>query len=248
MFDRVLKNRRITILAVIVPLLFVSVSVVLARQSPVPDSVPVTSSTPEPPAWSCDRSPLAATDAGHEAHEMPSGEPATMPEFDQLYIDMMLPHHASIIALSEAALPHLTDPWLQELARDIIAAQSIENAQLTGWRTDWYGSAEPATDEASMNLMLQAMPVGTMDEMMFQMDPAGQIARFCTADDPNRAFLEQMIPHHQMAVDVSVIALDKAERPELLAFASTVSQEQQIEIALLAWIQSGWESAATPAA
>ena len=83
-------------------------------------------------------------------------------EFDQLYIDMMLPHHGSIIALSQAALPELTDPRLQEIAQTIIEAQTAENAQLTEWRAAWYGSGEPATDMAMMELMLDAMPVGTM--------------------------------------------------------------------------------------
>jgi uncharacterized protein (DUF305 family) len=34
-------------------------------------------------------------------------------EFDQMYIDMMIPHHQSIIALAQAALPRLTDERLR---------------------------------------------------------------------------------------------------------------------------------------
>lgn len=243
MIGRSLMRRRLTIAAVIVPLLFISFGVALARQGDDPDAVAV--------AWSCDNAAQLATGAGHEEHDahldLPASGQATSAEFDQLYIDMMIPHHASVIALAEAALPHLTDPWLQKLARDIMSAQSSENAQLGEWRAAWYGDSEPATDAATMDLMLQAMPVATMDEMMFQMDPARQVAAFCAADDPDQAFLEQTLPHHQMAVDVSLIALERAEHPELAAFADFALQEQQIEVGLLEWVRSNWEAEGTPA-
>ncbi len=123
-------------------------------------------STPSTPL-TCDATATPAAMSGHGDHGSPEAEQAAVePEFDVLYIDMMLPHHSSIIALSEAALPELTDPRLKDMARDIIRAQSSENEQLTQWRIAWYGSGEPVMDDASMTLMLEAMPIGTMDEMM----------------------------------------------------------------------------------
>ncbi len=166
-------------------------------------------------------------------------------EFDQLYLDMMLPHHASVIALSEAALPRLTDPRLIKMAGNIIAAQSNENELLTSWRTEWYGSGEPETGDAAMMQMLDVMPVGAMDDMMMQMDPAAQVAAFCAAPNPDLAFIDQVIPHHQMAVDVSVIAVDKATHPELVTFAEGVITAQQGEIDELTAIRAELE--ATPA-
>ena len=50
-----------------------------------------------------------STPAGHVGHGM------AMAEFDLMYIDMMIPHHESIIALAEVALPELTDPRLIEM-------------------------------------------------------------------------------------------------------------------------------------
>ena len=189
----------------------------------------------EAPIWSCDT--IATPTAEHEAHaeEEDDADHANHAEaeFDLLYIDMMLPHHGSIIALSGAALPHLTDPRLQKLAEDIIEDQTAENAQLTEWRTAWFGSGEPATDGATMDLMLNAMPVGTMDEMMGQMDAATQVAQFCAAENPDLAFIEQVIPHHQMAIDASEVALVQAVNPELVAFAEDVIAAQQAEIDLV---------------
>lgn len=200
--------------------------------------------TPEA-TWSCEM-PLS-TPMAEDAHAGHGDQAAQAEvEFDQLYIDMMLPHHGSIIALAEAALPRLTDPRLQEMARDIIETQTAENARLTEWRTSWYGSGEPATDAASMELMLEAMPVATMDEMMVEMDAAAQVSTFCAAENPDLAFIQQVIPHHQMAIDVSVIAVDQAVHPELAGFAQGVIDVQQAEIELLNGILAELEGNATP--
>jgi uncharacterized protein (DUF305 family) len=196
-------------------------------------------------AWSCAAPATPATGA-HDAMDMEM-EMAEA-EFDQLYIDMMLPHHGSIIALSQAALPELTDPRLQEMAQDIIDAQTAENAQLTEWRTTWYGSGEPDTSESSMEMMLEAMPVGTMEEMMREMDAAYQVSTFCAAEDPDLAFIDQVIPHHQMAIDASEIAVDEAVNPELATFAEGVIAAQQAEIDLLEEIRAELAGEATAAA
>lgn len=80
-------------------------------------------------------------------------------EFDRLYIDMMLPHHASIVAMAQAALPRLTDPRLREIAQTIIDTQTAEQAELRGYRERFYGSPEPAAMDAhTMEMMMAAMP------------------------------------------------------------------------------------------
>ena len=46
-------------------------------------------------------------------------------------------------------------------------------------------------------------------------------------------FLKMMIPHHQMAVDMSDEALSKAEHPELRELAQEIRDEQSSEIMLM---------------
>jgi uncharacterized protein (DUF305 family) len=165
---------------------------------------------------------------------MPMASPmaAMGTEFDQMYIDMMLPHHASIIALAQAAEGRLTDPRLQQIARNIIQTQSVEIDKLRRYRQRFYGSAEPPMmNHPDMAAMLQAMPgMGTMDEMAKEMDAAAQVAAFCAASDPNLAFIDLTIPHHQMAVAASKAALAKATHPEIGTFAQGVIGAQQREI------------------
>jgi uncharacterized protein (DUF305 family) len=79
---------------------------------------------------------VGASTPGAMAHEMPmTGTPAAdmdhmAMEFDQMYIDMMIPHHQSIIAMAQAALPRLQDERLREIASAVIETQGSEIVQL----------------------------------------------------------------------------------------------------------------------
>jgi len=202
--------------------------------------------TSTPAAWSCETAGTPATGPSMtESTPMMNhgSDDVTEAEFDQMYIDMMVPHHGSIIALSQAALPHLTDPRLQEMAQAIIDAQTAENAQLSEWREEWYGAASADVDDQYMMQMLVAMPVGTMDEMMQEMDAAWQVSTFCAAENPDVAFIQQAIRHHQMAIDASMIAVEQAAHPELAEFAQGVIEAQQAEIDTLNAILEELEAA-----
>jgi uncharacterized protein (DUF305 family) len=205
-------------------------------------------STPED-SYSCaTSSPVSGTpamDHGGAAMDM-----SMEVEVDQLYIDMMLPHHGSIVALAEAALPELTDPRLQEMAQSIIDTQTAEQQELEQYREEWYGSAEPmALDQHMMDMMTIAMPSmeSSMDTMMNQMSADYQVATFCAAEDPDLAFIDQTIPHHQMAIDASMDVLGKAVHPEIAEFAQKVIDAQQQEIDELTAIRAELKGESTPA-
>lgn len=208
---------------------------------------PTASATP----WSCEMPPGMGSSLSSTPMAMDDAAGTTHGDypFDQLYIDMMIPHHESVIALAEAALPRLTDPRLVQIAERIIATQADENVRMASWREAWYGSATPDLGEHSMMAMLDAMPVGTMDEMMREMEAMTQVAAFCSAANPDLAFIDQVIPHHQMAIDVSRIALEQAEHPEIRETAQAVIDAQQAEIDELTAIRIDLtgEGTATPA-
>jgi len=207
---------------------------------PVGASLARQAGTPAPTS-SCDTAtPVAATPAMVMAMGTPMAGMEMTVEFDQLYIDMMLPHHASIVALAEAALPRLEDDRLREIAQAIITAQEAEIEELRGYREAFYGSPEPGPmDDHMMGMMMQAMPgmPGTMAEMAVQMDPQAQVAALCAAPDPDRAFIETTIAHHEMAIAASAPALEQAIHPEIADFAQRVIAVQQAEIAALTEIR-----------
>jgi amicyanin len=78
----------------------------------------------------------------------PAAEIATLclapPPFDLAFIEGMIPHHESAIAMATVALEQAEHPELQELAEAIIDAQRREIDQMLAWRADWYGVGTPA--------------------------------------------------------------------------------------------------------
>jgi uncharacterized protein (DUF305 family) len=184
---------------------------------------------------------------------MTMGTPAATPqpamELDQAYIDMMIPHHASIVALAQAALPRLTEPRLQTMAQSIIDAQRSEITELQGYRQQWYGSPEPMSmDEAMMAAMMHMMPsmTGTMEQMAMQMNPEAEVVAFCAGEDANLTFIDLTIPHHQVAIQASEAAVTRAKHPEIQAFAQRVIAAQQREIDELQQVRAKLTGEGTP--
>lgn len=211
--------------------------------------------TPTPVA-SCEDMPAAmAMGAPGAMAGMEMGTPITemdhmAMEIDQMYIDMMIPHHAGIIALAQAALPRLEDERLEEIAQTIIATQSAEIEELRGYRESFYGDPEPMPmDEGMMEAMTQMMPgiTGSMDEMASQMNPAAQAAAICAAENTDLVFIEMTIAHHQMAIESSEPVVAGAANEETRDFARRVIEDQQREIDELETIRTDLTGEATPA-
>lgn len=181
----------------------------------------------------------------HDDHGMATPGMMHDVEFDLMYIDMMIPHHESIIALAEVAQHELTHPRLIEIAEDVIEFQSAENEAMMELRDEWYGDAAPV----SMDMMMGMPGMGTDMEMMNQqMSAEWQVETFCAAEDKDLAFIEQVIPHHHMAIDSSEAALEQAVHPELVAIAELVITAQEQEIEELEAIRAELTGEATPAA
>lgn len=152
---------------------------------------------------------------------------------DLHYIDMMIPHHGSIIAMAEAALPRLTDERLQDIAQNIIDTQSTEIEELGNLRAELAGSAMPMPMD-DMSMMTEMMPgMGSMEEMAMQMDPVAQVTAICEAEDPDLAFIDLTIPHHEMAIVASEAVLEQSANEEVRAVAERVIADQQREIETL---------------
>jgi uncharacterized protein (DUF305 family) len=62
--------------------------------------------------------------------------------FDQRFIDAMIPHHESAIAMARDALQKAEHQEIKTLAEAIISAQEAEIAQMRAWRSAWF-SASP---------------------------------------------------------------------------------------------------------
>jgi uncharacterized protein (DUF305 family) len=221
---------------------------------------PVSAQTPEGPAIGtgagCQAVEAGTPESGgmmdHSGHGavMPMGTPGHggmmhEAEFDLMYIDMMIPHHESIIALATVAVDELTHPRLIEIANAIVATQQGEIDELKALRAEWYGDAAPVSMDQMMGMPGMGSDMTVMDQ---QMSAVWQVQTFCAAEDKDLAFIDQVIPHHQMAIDTSLAAVDMATHPELVEIARNVITAQEGEIAELELIRAEIIGEATPAA
>lgn len=59
-------------------------------------------------------------------------------EFDLRFINAMIPHHEGAVVMAKDALSKSKRPDMQKLAKDIIASQQAEIAEMKQWRKAWY--------------------------------------------------------------------------------------------------------------
>jgi uncharacterized protein (DUF305 family) len=60
-------------------------------------------------------------------------------EYEDHYIDGMIPHHESAISMAKDALTKSTHPEIKALAQSIITSQQKEIDQMKSYRKNWYG-------------------------------------------------------------------------------------------------------------
>jgi uncharacterized protein (DUF305 family) len=159
--------------------------------------------------------------------------------FDQQFIDMMVPHHESAIAMAELAQERAEHPELRTLADEVVSTQSAEIEQLTDWRAEWFGSADtPGMDEMPM-LPGMSMPAGhSMDGGT--MDMTADVDALREAEPFDRDFIDSMIRHHEQAVEAAELALTESERDEIRALAEEIIDAQTSEIEQLREWRESW--------
>jgi uncharacterized protein (DUF305 family) len=149
---------------------------------------------------------------------------------DQQFIVMMIPHHDGAISMADLALTRARRPEIKALARSIKASQTQENAQMRTWYRNWFGGDVPSwTTGGAMGMggMGMGMGMGT------------SLAALKNAADFDRAFIEQMIPHHRMGVMMASMAQTNSQHPQLRAMQQSMVKAQSQEIEQMTqWFQS----------
>ena len=144
---------------------------------------------------------------------------------DQHFITMMIPHHEDAIAMANMALTRAEHPEIKQLAKNIKTSQSQEIEQMRAWYKKWYGTDVPKVDGNNMGGgMMHGGKRGMMGNMRTD------LAALSKAKNFDQAFIEEMIPHHQMAVMMSQHLLSNAVHPEMKQLAQAIIQAQTKEI------------------
>lgn len=152
--------------------------------------------------------------------------------FDQQFIDMMTPHHEGAIMMAMTAQQRAEHAELKQMATEMIEAQGEEVAELKGWRKQWYGSdITPDMDHMPMLPGMEHEPMMNMTEMNEELK---------TASPFDKAFIDAMIPHHQMGVDAASIAQKSAEHDEIEQLAAHIIDSQSMEIDQMKSWRAAW--------
>lgn len=141
---------------------------------------------------------------------------------DRHFIEQMIPHHEGAIAMAELALQKSSRREITTLAQAIIAAQTQENLTMRMWYEDWFGTDVPPQGFAMMG--------GMMSQGGMHMGGREDLTALSVAEDFDKEFIEQMIPHHQMAIMMARMLESGTSRPEMQGLAEDIIESQSKEI------------------
>lgn len=165
--------------------------------------------------------------------------------FDAQFLAQMTMHHQGAIMSTRAMIADSDRPELRELAEAIISTQQEQVAQMQAWREEWYPDL-PATFGMSGGMMTEGMMGGGM-----MADDESQMGRSRSESGSMRArmsggmmpgpmmggdvateqmYLQMMIAHHRLGVDMAQRAQQEGTRPELQDLAGVIAAEQAAQI------------------
>ncbi|GAA1424328.1 DUF305 domain-containing protein [Agrococcus citreus] len=137
---------------------------------------------------------------------------------DQMFLMMMIPHHEQAIEMSDVVLAKGDiDPRVLDLAQRIKDAQGPEIEQMEAWLDDW------GMGHGGMGGMEHGDGMMSEDDMRALEDASGA--------DASRLYLQQMIEHHEGAVEMAEDAVEDGQHPDVIALAQQMADAQTAEIA-----------------
>jgi uncharacterized protein (DUF305 family) len=179
-------------------------------------------------------------DGGYGMHQVMAGQPdggrrfgspgardgmhgaAVDTEFD--YLTEMVAHHEEAVAAARQ-LERSDRPQMRAFGQSIVASQTAQIDQMKGWLSEWYPGRSTDVDYDPMMRDLSRLSGDTLD----------------------RVFLQDMIPHHMMAVMMSqqLLVRGVADHDEVNTLAVSIRDDQHDEIfwmqgRLAAWFDTGW--------
>ncbi|QEA30529.1 DUF305 domain-containing protein [Microbacterium sp. CBA3102] len=155
-------------------------------------------------------------------HESSSSTPASADanDADIMFASMMKEHHAQAIDMSDMLLSKEgVDERVVALAEEIKAAQEPEIQKMDQWLEEW------GADTSDMEGMDHGGGMMSEDDMQALEDATGA--------DASRLFLEQMIQHHEGAVEMAQEEVDNGQNSDAVALAETIIEAQTTEIATM---------------
>ena len=140
---------------------------------------------------------------------------------DIMFARMMIPHHAQAVEMSDIMLAKQDIPAeVTALATKIKDAQAPEIETMTGWLEAW--------NQPTGMMGATAMPGHGMGGMV---DADGiEKLKAAQGTDAVRLFLEQMIGHHEGAIDMAEQEIRTGKYPATIQLCRDIVASQEAEI------------------
>lgn len=174
----------------------------------------------------------ASDNGGHAGEHMMEDGSMMSQNVDQHFIVQMIPHHEGAIKMAKIALERSKRSEILSLSNGIIEAQQKEIADMTAWYQSWFNTALP-----------QGGMGGGMGMHMDGMAGDTSALEAVSAEEFDREFIRQMIPHHEMAVMMASMLQATTGRPEMKTLADQIITSQSREIAMMrSWLTSWYNN------
>ncbi|USX44777.1 DUF305 domain-containing protein [Dietzia kunjamensis] len=192
-----------------------------------------TATATDPAGTSADASAEPGTNAPPEPGADAPTDEGERSAADVMFVRMMIPHHEQAIEMSDIILAKSDIPAdITALAEKIKAEQAPEIDQMTAWLDQW--GQPPGPRDGHRGHGGGGMPVmGNDMSMMDGMLSADELQQLFDAEgtDAARLYLEQMIAHHEGAIDMAQGEVSDGTYQPTVALARSIIDTQQQEIA-----------------
>lgn len=135
----------------------------------------------------------------------------------ETFVEGMVPHHLAAVSMAEAILPRTRHPEVRRLGREIVADQQREIDELQRWYRETIGA----------DLSIAAGGMGDLREIT-------------AGDEPDRAFLRMMIPHHARAITMADQVLLAGPEARVGSIARDIVAAQAAEIGEMQRWRARW--------
>jgi len=158
---------------------------------------------------------------------------------DQAFLKAMIPHHESAVEMANVAKQRGQHSEVKKLAVAIVATQSDEIQQMERIHKRLFRTEITPDPEAHEQLGLSLEEAG-----MAHMDGAEMLE---TARPFDRAFIDEMVPHHQGAIRMARAVKEETEDAEIKRLADSIIAAQSREIRGMNDWRTRWYDGPSPA-
>ena len=142
---------------------------------------------------------------------------------EKAFLTAMVSHHESALEMARVADERAEDPFVKRLADEIASSQTREIAQMRGIHGQLFDRELRPDPRAHEGLGLTAEEAG--------MTHSPQMNRTLRSADPfDRAFVDEMVPHHEGAVRMAGAVLKRTRDARLRELAAGIVSTQEREI------------------